>query len=334
MVSVPLSIERQRQLEVIESRLVEHPFPPQLVVENTSHCNLKCLHCCHKEMQRPKRHMPRALWNKIVDEVGRQMPECEVWPTFYGEALILGKGGELWDRLEYADRAGCRNLVLNSNGTLLTKWNNIDRILVSPLRRFILSLDGLTTRTFESIRAGARRDEVFAAVEELLARHARSGQIYPAIICQYSIMDENEAEVDAFRAYWRERGAEIKTRPKLEWTAGGSVRAANIDHQTEFRIACPWANNTMAIHQNGSAVACAVDYEGRFTIGTVAEESVKVLWGRLGQQLRAVHRAHAWSQLPQVCRGCRDWQTAGAEYEDERAPGTRPFWAAQPRVQP
>ena len=31
---------------------------------------------------------------------------CEIWPTFYGEAFILGK--ELWDRLEYADKVDAK----------------------------------------------------------------------------------------------------------------------------------------------------------------------------------------------------------------------------------
>src|SRR5690606_21025325 len=119
-----------------------------------------CIHCSHREMERDKRHMERSLWNKIVEEVGREAPNTEIWPTFYGEALILGYDGELWDRLDYADRVGCRNLVLNSNGTLLDRWDNIDRILSSPLRRFILSLDGLSKHTFETIRKKAKHDLV------------------------------------------------------------------------------------------------------------------------------------------------------------------------------
>ena len=40
----------------------------------------------------------------------------------------------------------------------------------------------------------------------------------------------------------------------LEWTTTGSVRTDTIKHLSSFRIACPWGNNTMAIHQNGNAV--------------------------------------------------------------------------------
>jgi radical SAM protein with 4Fe4S-binding SPASM domain len=317
---------RRRQLLEIEGRLREHAYPPQLVIENTSICNLTCIHCSHRELVRTKRHMKRDLWDKIVEEIGANSPETEIWPTFYGEALIMGYKSELWDRIDYAAKAGCRNLVLNSNGTLLNRWDNIDRILASPLRRFILSLDGLSKETFELIREKAKWEEVYPAVEELCRRRLANGQIYPTITAQFSVMKQNAHEVEAYRQFWEARGAEVKVRPMLEWTTTGTVRTDTIVHDTEFRIACPWGNNTMAIHQDGSVVACAVDYEGRLKVGNVRDITVKEAWLRLGEQLRKVHREHRWSDLPDVCKGCGDWQVAGAEYEDESVEGTRPFW--------
>jgi len=150
--------------------------------------------------------------------------------------------------------------------------------------------------------------------------------MYPAIICQFSRMAVNCHEVEQFRTYWRERGAEVKVRSMLEWTATGSVRSDVIDHSTEFRIACPWANNTMAVHENGNVVACAVDYEGSFVIGSARERTLKELWQALGYQLRKLHHEHRWDELPAVCRRCADWQAVGAEYEPEELQGTRPFW--------
>ena len=32
---------------------------------------------------------------------------------------------------------------------------------------------------------------------------------------------ENAHEIEAFRRYWKVRGAEVKVRPMLEWTASG-----------------------------------------------------------------------------------------------------------------
>ena len=315
---------QEAKLLSIESKLQELVFPPQLVIENTSACDQKCIHCSHKELIRPKKHMKLGLWNKIVEEIGRDSPGTEIWPTFYGEALVMGE--EIWDRIDYAAKVGCENLVLNSNGGLLLKKGHIDRILNSPLKRFILSIDGFSKETYEKIRYLGKWDVTYPGVAELLRRKAASGQVYPAIICQFSLMEENEHEVEDFRKYWQDLGAEVKVRPKLEWTATGSIRSDRIDHETNFRIACPWGNNTMAIHQDGSVVACAVDYEGRFKVGNAHDKSVRELWALLGEQLRRVHREHRWNDLPDVCKGCRDWQTAGAEYEMKNVPGTRPFW--------
>ena len=315
---------RRRQLLEIESRLCEHAFPPQLVVENTSHCNLHCVHCSHKEMTRPRRHMARAMWDRIVEEVGRVSPDTELWPTFYGEALILGD--ELWDRLDYAARAGCRNLVLNSNGTLLGRGDAIDRILRSPLRRFIVSLDGLSKDVFEGVRVNARWDQVYPGVEELCRQRIARGLRYPVIIVQFSVMAQNQHEVSAFSEYWRARGAEVKVRPMLEWTASGSIRTATIRHDSEFRIACPWASATMAVFQDGRVPACAVDYDGGFIAGSLETQSIAEVWASLRSSLRGPQREHRWQDVPDVCKACGDWQVAGAEYEAEVVDGTRPFW--------
>jgi radical SAM protein with 4Fe4S-binding SPASM domain len=315
---------RRAELLKIESNLKEHEYPPQLVIENTSHCNLRCVHCSHKEMQRSKGHMDRKLWNKIVEEIGRNAPECEVWPTFYGEALILGD--ELWDRLNYAASVGCKNLVLNSNGTLLHRYDNIEKILKSPLKRFILSLDGFTKETFEEIRVKAKHDQVYENTQKLCQLRLEKKIKHPVIIAQYSVMKENAHEAEEFKKFWQDQGAEVKLRPMVEWTSTGSIRTETIVHDSDFRIACPWAFSSMAIHQNGSVVACAVDYEGKFNVGNMKDKSVKELWAELKTQLRDHHIKHEWEKLPTLCQNCGDWQTAGAEYEAEKVEGTRPHW--------
>ena len=315
---------RRQVLLDIESRLTEHSFPPQLVIESTSYCNLKCIHCSHKEMTRSQQHMERWLWDKVVEEVGCESPECEVWPTFYGEALILGD--ELWRRLQQAYDFGCRNLVLNSNGTLLSRNENIKKILESPLRRFILSLDGLSKKVFEQIRFRAKWDEVYPAVAELCKEREKRGQKYPIVMVQFSVMKENAGEVEDFRCFWNSLGAEVKVRPMLEWTATGSIRSDTIIHDSDFRIACPWGNNTMAVHQDGRVVTCAVDYDARCVIADLRRQTIAEAWQALRDKVRQAHRDHRWNDIPEICKTCGDWQTAGAEYEEERVESTRPFW--------
>ncbi|AFL69728.1 radical SAM/SPASM domain-containing protein [Sulfurospirillum barnesii] len=325
-----ISETHKKKLLAIEKNLEQHAFPPQIVVETTSVCNMKCAHCNHKIMKRPKFHMSNDIYCKIIDEIALLAPDTEVWPTFYGEAFTLGD--KLFERLCYARDKGLRNLVLNSNGKLLGRKDYIDQILTSGLKRFILSLDGFKKETFERIRVGGNRDKIYANVEKLLSRKKELGLEFPIIQCQFSAIDDNALEVAAFKDFWEVRGAEVKVRNMLSWTNSGDVVASNLDYETDFRIACPWGNNTMAIHANGNIVACAVDYEGNFVAGNVEEKSLKDIWQHDHyQKLRKIHREHRWNELPEVCKTCPDWQAVGAEYYENKTLGetkeeARPFW--------
>jgi radical SAM protein with 4Fe4S-binding SPASM domain len=297
--------EKEAFLRKLESRQEVHEFPPQVVIETTAACNLSCSHCGHGVMTRRKGHMSMPLFRKIVDEVAERAPHTEVWPTFYGEAFLLEY--RLFYMLEYAKKRNLTNLVLNTNGTRFTaevaEW-----VIESGLDVIIFSLDGFSAPVFESIRVGARRDEVFRNVERLLEIKARQGVSHPRVEVQYSLMDSNDHEVDAFREYWVARGADVKVREKLTWT--GVVAAPNLGTSLH-RIACPWALRTCAIHWNGDVVACAVDYDGRYVAGNVSHNSIADIWNGPHRALQRLHLAHDFRHLPAPCRDCLDWQVAG-----------------------
>ncbi len=325
--------EKKERLRKIESGLIEWDFPPQIIIETTSYCNMQCFHCNHKIMKRPLQHMASDLYQKIIDEISNESPNCEVWPTFYGEAFMLGE--ELFRRLRYARDKGLTDIVLNSNGILLDHKGWIDEILTSGLKRLIFSLDGFTKETFEKIRVGGKRDKIYKSIEMLLKRRKEMNLEYPGIQCQFSIMDQNKHEVNQFKEYWESLGAEVKTRQMLSWTNSGDtelkIKAPNLDYDADYRITCPWGNNTLAVHANGNIVACAVDYEGLFVAGNIGNSSIKEIWkGPLLNKLRNYHRQHQWELIPEICKKCPDWQAVGAEYHtNEQAgykEGTRPFW--------
>lgn len=321
--------EDRNRLCDIEARMHDWHFPPQVVIELTSLCNFKCVHCNHKDLKRQKGIMDENLFYKLINEIVDIEPETEIWPTFYGEAFILGD--KLFERLRYAADRGAKNLVLNSNGSLLHRKDWIDKILLSGLKRFIVSLDGFTPETFESIRVGGKRDEIFASIEKLLRRKNELAMEYPIVQCQFSLMDKNADEFPPFKKYWEERGAEVKSRNMLSWTNSGPVVAPNLDYDSDFRIACPWGLNTMAIHYNGDVVACAVDYEGRFIAGNASSQSLVDIWqGPHKERLREKHVSHEWKEIPAICKTCPDWQTAGATYHGGKNSNpkkyARPFW--------
>jgi MoaA/NifB/PqqE/SkfB family radical SAM enzyme len=90
-------------------RFVHTAFPQQLVIELTSACNQGCIFCGRTYMERPKGHMPRPIFDRVVEEVSAVSPYTEIWPAFMGESMLLGN--ELFERLAYARKVGCRKIT-------------------------------------------------------------------------------------------------------------------------------------------------------------------------------------------------------------------------------
>jgi radical SAM protein with 4Fe4S-binding SPASM domain len=320
-----LSEEKKAKLLEIEAGLGEHPFPPQVIIEVTSRCNFECRHCAHKSMKRENADMPAALFNKIIDEIAERAPETEVWPAFYGESLLLGE--RLFDYIKYAKEKGCNNIFLNTNGSMLRHERIREGILESGIKCLIVSLDAFSKETFNKIRRGGDREQIYRNVESLIIEKERRGVKHPAIICQFVVMDENRHEAGLFRNYWLGKGAGVKFRDTGSWT--GAVKDVQLDYEDDFRIACPIGNNTLAIHENGNVVACCADYEGGFIAGNVRDSSIEGIWKTvLYEKIRRPSREHRWSELPVVCQLCRDWQICGAEYisGNEKDKSVYPFW--------
>jgi len=71
---------------------------------------------------------------------------------------------------------------------------------------------------------------------------------------------------------------------------------------------------TMSITDQGKVVTCAVDLDARFVAGDITKQTLKEVWNGKLRELRDLHNAGLYQQLPENCRDCRDWQSARADY--------------------
>ena len=298
---------KEHFLREVEKRLEDYPFPPQIVLETTAFCNQKCIHCAHKTMMRKKGNMDMSLFKKIIEEIADKDRDAEVWMTFYGEALLLRY--KLHYMIEYAKKRGLEYVILNTNAMLLN--SEMGHMLIdSGLDRLIFSVDGFTKETYEKIRVRGDRDVVFGNIVNFVELMRRRRAKRPMVEVQYSVMEENEHEVEDFKKFWFERGVNIKIREKLTWT--GSVEANNLKAGIP-RIACPWAMRACGILWTGDMVGCAVDYEGGFIAGNVTNSSIEEVWRGRHRDFRKIHIEHRFDELPRICSTCLDWQAVGAK---------------------
>jgi pyruvate-formate lyase-activating enzyme len=292
-------------LESIARTLHEMPFPTRFAVELCADCNLKCTMCHHPQMRRPKGVMPFPLWQKCADEIAAVSPETECWFSFCGEPLLEPE--LLFRMLVYGKSVGLRSLNVNTNGMLLTPAL-AEPFLDSGVDLVVFGIDGFSRETFEAIRVEAKRDEVYANVEHLLALRRARGR-GPEIQVQFIEMSENRHEIDAFRRYWLSRGATLKIRNMLSW--GGKFDTP-LGVPDEDRIPCPWAITMMHVFWDGRVPRCPGDTEGEEGVGNAWHEPLVVLWKKLGVY-REKHLTRHFGELPERCQMCKDWMTGAAE---------------------
>lgn len=280
-------------------------FPKKLALELTAHCNLRCSMCHHPNMRRPKGRLPFALWQRCADETAAVAPGIEVWFSFCGEPLL--EPDLLLKMLDYGESVGLKSLNLNTNGMLLTPAVS-DRLVASPVSLIVIGVDAFKASTYAQIRIDGNRDELYRNVEYLLqARDRENPEL--EIQVQFIEMPLNAGEMAPFSDYWLQRGATVKRRNMLSW---GGQMTTPMDIAREERIPCPWAITMMHVFWDGRVPRCPGDTEGAESAGNAWDESLTVLWRRLGNY-RQLHLQRNFDALPERCHTCKDWMVGVAE---------------------
>lgn len=305
--------EKIREDQLKRGRLQDAgDFPKVVLIDSVSYCNLKCSMCVHQEMTRKKGLMPWDLFTKIIDEVAANDKSARVWMVFFGEALIRKKKKPtIFEMIAYAKGKGLTDVVLNSNANLMDDEAARD-LIGSGLDAIYIGIDAFTPETYAKVRVGGNHERTVNNVIHLIKLKKELNAKNPEVFVQFVEMDVNAAEKEDFIRFWTEQGATVKIRPKVSWA--GSIDAPNLVLGNEDRWPCYWAMQSMSITDTGKVVTCAVDLDARFIAGDITSQSLKEVWNGRLQELRNLHINKEFALLPPVCRDCRDWQSARAEY--------------------
>jgi len=287
-------------------------FPKVVLLDTVSHCNLRCSMCVHGEMTRKKGVMPWDLFTKIVDEIAREKKDARVWMVFFGEPFILkGTKPSIFEMISYAKSQGLTDVVLNSNANLLDEEAS-EKLIASGLDAIYFGIDAHTPETYAKVRVGGNYERAVNNIKTLLRLQKEKNAPKPLVHVQFVEMDVNQHEKEEFIKFWNEQGAIVKIRPKVSWA--GLIDAPNLVLSNEERWPCYWAMQSMSITDAGKAVTCAVDLDARFIAGDVNSQTLKEIWNGKLKELRELHLSKQFGDLPAICRDCRDWQSARADY--------------------
>lgn len=290
-------------LEAAVNTLKELPFPELVIVEVCGLCNLRCVMCPSPHLKRERGIMEWDVYTKIVDEIAEKSPSTQLWPAIMGEPLLLQD--KILDYISYAKNKGIKEVILNTNATLLTP--KMYQALASvKLDKIIVGLDAYSERTYNTIRIGGEFKKIKTNLIKILKLHG------PGIILQFIEMDENTSETEKFKEYWLSKGATLKVRRKLGWGKGVKSYDLNLEPQSKERVPCPWLMRGVNIHWTGNVAQCDADYEGTYSVGDIRKQTIEELWNGEFKVRRAMHWKGDFGFMP--CRECKDWQAGLSEW--------------------
>jgi len=311
-------VDLKSKEEILESqlkagRLEEFTdFPNVALIDTVSYCNLRCSMCVHKHMTRKKGIMKWELLTKIIDEIAENNKNTRVWMVFFGDPFVIKRAKpSIFDMVKYAKDKGLTNVVLNSNGCLMDEYA-AKKAIESGLDSIYFGVDAATPETYIKLRVGGDYHKTVNNILTLLRLKKEMASDHPKVFVQYVEMDENVDEKKDFIKFWTGHGVTTKIRPKVSWA--GNIEAPNLVLDNEDRWPCHWLMQAMSIADDGRVVLCPVDLDAKIVLGDATKQGLKEIWQNQLKALRNLHIEGRYNELPPMCRDCKDWQSARADY--------------------
>lgn len=205
-------VSLQRSFPYLVARKIPQNRFLTVRIDIINKCNLRCKMCyfsMEKVKQQPRVEMPVELFEKIA---------AQVFPV--AKQVIISAGAEplyapkFPEMLEIAARYALPHLAFFTNGTLLNE-RNIETIIRSGVNVIMLSFDGATPQTYQSIRRGARFEHVVNNIRTLQARKTQRGSPTPALHFAAVLMKSNIHELPDLLRLAKELGVAHVTASHL-----------------------------------------------------------------------------------------------------------------------
>ena len=163
-------------LPAIQRKLAISATPTMLDIEPTAKCNLRCKYCQVSHWDRSPKVANLTYDNFVI--IVDQFPHLLLIKLQgMGEPFL---NADVFRMVAYAASKGIVVYTV-SNGTLV-RGALVAKIVASELAELIISVDGATKATFESIRCGAKFDQVVENVRQLVQlRNAKGNGRKPLI---------------------------------------------------------------------------------------------------------------------------------------------------------
>lgn len=258
-------------------------FPPYVLIEPTSICNLRCVMCFQVDTTfTEKQYMGRMPWDlftKAVDEVAENGCQA-VTLASRGEPTLHPQLGEM---LAYIRDKGILDLKVNTNATRLTEPLT-RQIIEAGVSELVFSVDAGTKETYERIRVKGRFDRV---VENIRRFKAIRDAEYPNAKTTTRIAGvkvDDDQDIDQMVTFWKQHVDEVSIKPATErWDSYNN-------EVNDLQTSCAQLWERIYVWYDGTLNPCDFDYKSFLSVGNLNDMTIKEAWrGEAYAKLREAH---------------------------------------------
>lgn len=284
-------------------------FPSSVQPEIINACNANCIMCPHSRIKREIGEMDFGLYKKIIDECSKGKPKA-ILPFLNGEPLL---NPQLINYIRYAKEKNKKSeIAIFTNASLLNEKMSLE-ILNSGLDRMVISFDGCHKETYEKIRRGLNFDIVNNNVLRFFQLRKEMRKRKPQVSLVIIKMKETEKEIKEFFKKWKKWADSVSVDVYKNW--GGEIKGENENETADVkRFPCVRLWYQFAILRDGGVPICCLDYDGKYTIGSIKENTIREIWhGERINNYRNLHLKKLYREIP-ICKNCNGWMWLDAPF--------------------
>ena len=199
--------------------------------------------------------------------------------------------------VEYAKKKGILEVMFNTNGVLLTE--KLSRKLIKAgLDRILLSFDSPIKEKYESIRIGAKFNQVVNNFRTLIRLRDEQDLRHPVFRVGMVKMKENKKELPDFVKLW------TPIADKIVYVDYENPQQKDVKDRYTIKLkshpnfVCSMLYQRLTIQYGGKIGLCCEDYDAKGYLGNARTDSLKEVW--LGEKLQTIRRLHnegRWNEV-------------------------------------
>jgi radical SAM protein with 4Fe4S-binding SPASM domain len=275
-------------------------FPLHLDIETTTHCNLKCPMCPRTLMVEQgtfdeNGFITRDEYKSVIDQ-GTAHGVRSIKLNYLGEPLL--HKDVAW-QVAYAKEKGVIDVLMNTNGSALTKKNG-RALLEAGVDGVFVSFDAVNPKDYEKQRAGTT---IGRTIDNLYSFAKLRNEIRPGCQVRVSMVMYDDPkwmrQFQALQVMWDG----IVDAVGYSWYTERDSAVINERLPVEgFHCAQPF--HRMFLKNNGNVTVCCFDNHDEVVVGNWKKEKLYDIWN--GEPYRAVRRIHAEGRYRDIdmCKRC------------------------------